>query len=490
MMDEVPDAGMAQRRAIDMAAARVPDPLAGGIGAGAGMAGAEPAGDRDRQQRQHARHAAGDPCPPQQVPRLQVLVAGAGLVGAALAAALRGRGHQVRSATRPGREDSLPLDFEALPPAGELVQELAGMDVVVNTVGLFRAGAEQTFDAVHVKAPLALQDAARTAGVRRFVHVSALGADAGSRLPYLRSKGRGDSALLAAPGISTTVVRPSLVFSPDGASTRWFAMLSVLPLTPVPAGRARIQPLHLEDLVAILVALVEADASGPAVVEAVGPRPLTLREYLGLFKARVGSGGFVRVPRGIAAALARLASAWRRAPFDADALSMLDAGNTADASPARGWRGADLRDPATFLDSAGAARLRREAWLRWLLPAMRATLAAMWIGTAVVSLWVHPRGDSLALLGQVGLTGPLATASLWVAACLDLALGLALFVPRWRAAAYAMQLVLVLGYTAIITAWLPGQWAHPFGPVLKNLPLLAMIATLWALDRADGPDRR
>lgn len=48
---------------------------------------------------------------------------------------------------------------------------------------------------------------------------------------------------------------------------------------------------------------------------------------------------------------------------------------------------------------------------------------------------------------------------------------------------YLAQLLLVLGYTVIITLWLPAQWLHPFGPVLKNLPLLAMILALWALDR-------
>ena len=94
------------------------------------------------------------------------------------------------------------------------------------------------------------------------------------------------------------------------------------------------------------------------------------------------------------------------------------------------------------------------------------------------------------LLARVGLAGGLANAALWTAALLDIALGVALLLMRSRALLYVAQLVLVATYTLVITIWLPEQWSHPFGPVLKNLPLLAMIAALAALDRGDGPDPR
>ena len=114
---------------------------------------------------------------------------------------------------------------------------------------------------------------------------------------------------------------------------------------------------------------------------------------------------------------------------------------------------------------------------------MRLALAAMWIATGIVSLWLYPREASLALLAEVGLRGAVADVALVTAALLDIALGIGLLVRRWRQPVYLAQLLLVLGYTVIITLWLPAQWLHPFGPVLKNLPLLAMILALWALDR-------
>ena len=110
---------------------------------------------------------------------------------------------------------------------------------------------------------------------------------------------------------------------------------------------------------------------------------------------------------------------------------------------------------------------------------MRCTLAIVWLVTGVLSLGIYPQRDSLELLGQVGLHDNLALLALYGAAALDIALGLlTLAAPSpllWRA-----QAALVLGYSAIITLFLPEYWLHPFGPVLKNLPILLL---LWLLHK-------
>lgn len=384
----------------------------------------------------------------------------------------------------------LALDLTALPDDGQLRDALACVDIVVNTVGIFVAGGQQSFDAVHVNGPRRVFQAARAVGTARWVQLSALGADADSAVPYFASKGRLDRVLLSADGIEATVVRPSLVFAPASTSTRLFAQLASLPVTPLPrGGRQPVQPLHLDDLVDALVKLVEADEV-PRVLDAVGPRALPLRDYLQVFKRAAGIGRyFAAIPmapmRRIAALAPRL-----HLPFDADALAMLDAGSTADPDGFRRWLGRQARDPDDFIEPQAAGAMRHQAVLSWALPLMRVALAAMWLATAVVSLWVYPREDSLAMLAQVGLHGTVATAALWAGALCDLTLGLGILWPRTRTLAYALQIALVAGYTVIISLWLPAQWAHPFGPVLKNLPLLAMTLALLMLDRTHGPDRR
>jgi hypothetical protein len=117
------------------------------------------------------------------------------------------------------------------------------------------------------------------------------------------------------------------------------------------------------------------------------------------------------------------------------------------------------------------------------VPLLRWTTAVLWIATGLLSAFVFPVRESLELLARTGLLGAAATVALYGAAAFDLALGLALFlrapVRRW---AYCLQIALMLGYTVLITAFLPEYWAHPYGPVLKNLPLLAATALLLALD--------
>jgi hypothetical protein len=144
---------------------------------------------------------------------------------------------------------------------------------------------------------------------------------------------------------------------------------------------------------------------------------------------------------------------------------------------------------AAFIGASAAGALRQEAVLGTWLPALRWSVALLWIWTGIVSLGLYPVAGSLALLARVGLEGVAAQVALYGAAALDLALGLAtLLVPaRWRGPVWAAQLLLVLGYTALITLFLPEYWLHPYGPVSKNLPLLAAIALLWALEPRPAP---
>ena len=92
--------------------------------------------------------------------------------------------------------------------------------------------------------------------------------------------------------------------------------------------------------------------------------------------------------------------------------------------------------------------------------------------------------DSLALLARVGLQGTAALVALYGAALVDLVLGVLTFAlpARHRGRLWAAQLLLIAGYTLLITVFLPEQWLHPYGPVSKNLPIAAAIALLWAAE--------
>lgn len=108
---------------------------------------------------------------------------------------------------------------------------------------------------------------------------------------------------------------------------------------------------------------------------------------------------------------------------------------------------------------------------------MRYTLATVWLVTGVLSLGIFPQRESLDLLEHVGLHDDVALIALYVSASLDIVFGL-LTVARPSPILWRTQATLVLAYSIIIAFCLPWYWLHPFGPLLKNLPILLL---LWLL---------
>lgn len=116
------------------------------------------------------------------------------------------------------------------------------------------------------------------------------------------------------------------------------------------------------------------------------------------------------------------------------------------------------------------------------LKLMRYTLATVWLVTGALSLGIFPQAESIELLGHVGLRGKVALTALHGSASLDLALGI-LTVTRPSALLWRVQAALVLAYSIIIALCLPQFLVHPFGPVLKNLPILMLLWLLYKHER-------
>ena len=387
---------------------------------------------------------------------MRILILGAGgFIGRHVASARRRAGHEVVA----GKVDFV----RALTPE-DWRSALSGIDAVINAVGIIRERGPRHFEALHDAAPRALFDACAAAGVRRVVQISALGADEGARSRFHLSKRSADEHL-AALDLDWTVVQPSLVFGADGKSARLFALLAVLPVTPLPGdGAQRVQPIHVADLADLVVQLVSTPIKRR--VEAVGRRALTVREWLRILRAQMGLGAprFVEVPL------------WA-IPLERETLEMLQRGNTGSPTLVSEILGRAPRAPELFLEPTEGKLLAWRAKLDWLAPVLRGSIGLLWIVSGIVSLGLYPVEESLALLRRVGVESKLV---LYGSAMLDIALGVATFLWNgkwlWRA-----QIALVLGYTAIISLFLPELWLHPFGPVLKNLPILAALALLHEL---------
>ncbi len=419
-----------------------------------------------------------------------ILLTGAtGFIGRHIASALRSLGHQVREVRRQPVDPTLHIagDFTRDLHVDDWIPKLNGVDCVINAVGILRERGEQTFERIHTRAPKALFQACAQVGVRRVIQISALGADDGTS-GYFRSKHAADEFLETLP-VEWAIVQPSVVYGPGGTSARLFTMLASLPLVPLPGGgNQSIQPVHIDDVVAAICALVPPGAPTHLRVPVVGPRELSFREFLSELRAALGLRPSLTLPlpmwmMRISASIAQ----WLPGSLlDVETLSMLERGNVADASRTRELLQREPRAVPTFVDPRYRRGVLQEARLAWLLPLLRFSIAAVWIWTGIVSLGLYPVEQSYELLARVGVPSVLAPLLLYGAALLDFAFGIATLVLPRRRLLWLAQIALILGYTAIISIKLPEFWLHPYGPILKNLPMVVGIYVLYVLEDRRG----
>ncbi len=419
---------------------------------------------------------------------MRVLIAGAsGFIGAHLARAVAAAGHEVICGGRSPSRDipcagHVALDYAA-PARDTLASELRGIDVVVNAVGILRPRGAQTFEALHVRGPIELFAAAASAGVRRIIQVSALGAGPGAPAAYHRSKSEADRALMRLP-VDWAVVMPSLVYGPGGASARLFDTLASLPLIPLPAGGAQpIQPVHIDDVTSALLELIESPAELRCTVELVGAEPTTLADFLRSLRAAFGMrpAGSLPVPRGLMTAAAWLGDRLPRAFLSRETLGMLERGSVGDPGALTRLLGRPPLPVRAFVNPASRAAARRDAVLGWIAPLLRVSIAFMWLIAGAVSLGPQA-AHGMELLRKIGVPAALAPAMLIGAALFDIALGVLTLLPRRIPLLWTAQILLVLVYSAIISVFLPDLWLEPFGSVAKNVPILAMLILLRHLE--------
>lgn len=429
-----------------------------------------------------------------------VIVGASGFLGRAIAQALALKGIELLCTARdaesaaiaaPWAQDRtrwISADLAQVPPVAFWTNHLLASDVVINAAGVLRERYSGEFDAVHHGGPARLFDACVNVGVALVIQLSALGASEHAASEYHRSKGRADRHLRQSR-VASVIVQPSLVWGEQGASARLFAALAVLPVIALPASGAQLlQPVHLDDLVAGVLALLEVRPLRTRTVAFVGPQPITLRAYLEDLRRELGharAAWVLPLPEALFRKGAELAGRWRGSFLDADTAGMLLQGNAAPADEFAHWLRRSPRPPASFIARESAESMRRAAWLVWLLPLLRVSVALVWIWTFVVSIGLYPRDQSLALLARLGAQGAWAQLLLNGAALADLALGIATLAlaPAWRARwLWPLQLALIGFYTLAITWALPEYWLHPFGPISKNLPMCAAIVLLWAME--------
>ena len=222
--------------------------------------------------------------------RIITVFGGTGFLGRRIVRHLRRCGFAIRIASRhPDRAERLfALDDPKLQSVeanihdeGSVAEAVAGAYAVVNAVSLYIEQGRETFHSVHVESAQRLAAQARKAEVKRFAHVSGIGADATSPSLYIRKRGEGELVVRAAFADST-LIRPAVMFGPDDAFlTTIVKLLSRLPSYPMfGRGLTKLQPVYVEDVAEAVVRALQRTNIHAATFEFGGPRVYSYEELL------------------------------------------------------------------------------------------------------------------------------------------------------------------------------------------------------------------
>ena len=421
---------------------------------------------------------------------MRILITGAtGFIGSALVAALSKNGHQIVACVHRSGEHRLPagveteqVDYMRDTDGPVWRPRLIGIDVVINAVGILRETRHAQFDELHHLAPRALFNACASAGLKRVIQISALGADDAATSHYHRSKKAADDALRAS-ALAWTIIQPSVVFGVAGASTQLFLRMASLPLTPlVGLGDQRMQPIHIDDLCSLVVKLIEQPLAIRQTIEAVGPQAVMMRDMLATYRTALGLGPIrtLGTPLPLMHLAARIGDVIHAGALSTETLDMLLRGNAASAQATTAILGQAPRALSEFIPLQQARSLRLQVVATWLRPVLLISIAAMWIGAGAVS-WFSARDQGIALLEKLGLSLTIATAAFIAACSLNIGLGLATLLKPGRRL-WLLQLGVMAFYTGALTLAAPSLWADPFGPLLKNLPIAVLLIGLAATE--------
>lgn len=427
----------------------------------------------------------------------RVLVLGSnGFIGSHIAAALSAAGWAVRAgARRPGEagrrapgHEWVAADFRRLTDPAGWASLLAGVDAVVNCVGVLQDGGGDDTRAAHVEGPRALIAACEAAGVKRLIHLSAVGADVAAGTAYARTKARTE-AMLAASTLDWLILRPSLVVGRGAfGGTGLVRALAAMPLAiPVVGGDQTVRPVAMDDLCRAVVAALERRDVSRETLDITGPQAVTLSELLRLYRGWLGlaPAPVIRTPRWAAAPvlwvgdfLARLG--WF-SPLTTTSMRQLDhdvAGRDSDWAARLGVKPRGISD---FLSQTPASV--QDVWharLWFVRPLSIVTLGLFWLLTGLITF--GPGWDRAVAILQEGGYGEHAAAVAGGGAVLDVVLGLALFVRGWTARVAIVMCLATFGYLIAGTVSLPHYWLDPIGPWLKVLPMMVLCLFVAATD--------
>jgi len=269
---------------------------------------------------------------------MRVFLTGAtGFVGKGILEKLREKGHRAVCLIRFGSEGKKQPGSHTTDVTGDLfdreslAKAMAGCDAVIHLVGIIREqpGKGVTFERIHVEGTRNVVEAAKQAGISRFVHMSALGAREKATSAYHRTKYEAEQ-LVQASGIPYVIFRPSVIFGPGDEFVNMLADLVKLPVTPVlGTGAYPLQPVACETVADVFVQALSLPAATNRIYETGGPEVITYGQILDSIGAALGKKNVrkIHIPLSLMKPAVQLMEGFSFFPITHTQLTMLLEGN-------------------------------------------------------------------------------------------------------------------------------------------------------------------
>ncbi len=339
-------------------------------------------------------------------------------------------------------------DWEAL---------LQGIDLVINAIGII----EGDFNRIQTESPIELYRICIKKSIK-IIHISAIGAEKDyPSTPFLASKKRTDNFLLQYP--FARVVYPGIVIGKNGKSSRFFAEIVKLPIIPI-FGDKPIPFVHINQLTELVQKIIQDFDKYPGQVFALS-KAEPLRNILQAIKG--GKATFVKIPEFIIRLFFGIFPNASIGVFNKATFKMFRDSKSEDYVT----QFPEVSKSITPEDIAGSGTLLS-------LFALLA-IGFVWICSGVCSLvsWQ----ESYNLMQEIGASHQLSVLFIWLGSIIDILLGIAVFIKKYRRRALLLQIITMITYMLILTIGAPHYWLHPFGVLTKNIPLMVLSWFLYSV---------